>query len=117
MTDVRRTRELTDDIGTMLVRMGVPYDCTLQPDEIAKILLGLESKCWMGMQDMRSHAAAWPPKGWSVSWLLLIPAIVGKSIRSLVMCQRHHIPKGSGIGQIVIAPVISADFVTELGKQ
>lgn len=39
------------------------------------------------------------------------------AILSNVSSQTRHIPKGSRIGQLVITPVVIADFVTELGEQ
>lgn len=45
----------------------MPYDCTLQPGEIAKIPLGFGIEVRMGLPDMCSPAAAWPSKGWSAS--------------------------------------------------
>ena len=33
-----------------------------------------------------------------------------------IMCN-HHLRKGSRVGQLVITPVVIADFVTELGEQ
>ncbi len=39
------------------------------------------------------------------------------AILSNVSSQTQHIPKGSRIGQLVITPVVVADFVTELGEQ
>ena len=40
----------------------MPYDCTLQPGEIAKIPWGLGSKCRTGMPGMCFPAAAWQPR-------------------------------------------------------
>lgn len=39
------------------------------------------------------------------------------AILSNVSSRTQHIPKGSRIGQLVITPVVIADFVTELGEQ
>ena len=78
----------------------------------------------MGLPDMCSPAAAWLSKGWSVvvnSWE--VPPVDSgyrgeiHAILSNVSSQTRHIPKGSRIGQLVITPVVIADFVTELGEQ
>ena len=66
----------------------MPYDCTLQPGEITKIPLGF------GIEVPDGFAGYVFPRS-----------------------QTRHIPKGSRIGQLVITPVVIADFVTELGEQ
>ena len=58
----------------------MPYDCTLQPGEIAKVPLAF-------------------------------------GIISNVSNKPQELSKGSRVGQLVITPVVIADFVTELGEQ
>ena len=74
----------------------MPYDCTLQPGETAKIPLGF------GIEVPDGFAGYVFPRS---------------SILSNVSSQTRHIPKGARIGQLVITPVVIADFVTELGEQ
>lgn len=61
-------RSITGHMGTMPARMCIclmtaPYS----PARSRRSPWGLGSKCRTGMPGMCSPAAAWPPKGWSVS--------------------------------------------------
>ena len=73
----------------------LPYDCTLQPGEIAKIPLGfgLEIPVDSGYRG-EIHA-----------------------IISNVSNQAQSLFKGARIGQLVITPIVIADFVTDLGTE
>lgn len=97
----------------------IPYDCTLQPGEITKIPLGF------GIEVPDGFAGyVFPRSSMAVKGLVceLPPVDSGyrgeiHAILSNVSSQTRHIPKGSRIGQLVITPVVIADFVTELGEQ
>ena len=45
----------------------MPYDCTLQPGEIAKVRWVLGLRFRTDMQDMCFRAVAWRQRGWSAS--------------------------------------------------
>ena len=97
----------------------MPYDCTLQPGEIAKIPLGF------GIEVPDGFAGyVFPRSSMAVKGLVceLPPVDSGyrgeiHAILSNVSSQMRHVPKASSIGQLVITPVVIADFVTELGEQ
>ena len=97
----------------------MPYDCTLQPGEIAKIPLGF------GIEVPDGFAGyVFPRSSMAVKGLVceLPPVDSGyrgeiHAILSNVSSQMRHVPKGSRIGQLVITRVVIADFVTELGEQ
>ena len=63
----------------------MPYDCTLQPGEIAKVPLGFGIEVPDGYAGYVFPRTSMAVKGWSVNCLLWIPATVGKSMRSSVM--------------------------------
>ncbi len=97
----------------------MPYDCTLQPGEIAKIPLGVGIEVpdgYAGYVFPRSSMAA---KGLVCELPPVDSGYRGEihAILSNVSSRTRHIPKGSRIGQLVITPVVIADFVTELGEQ
>ena len=97
----------------------MPYDCTLQPGEIAKIPLGFGIEVpdgYAGYVFPRSSMAA---KGLVCELPPVDSGYRGEihAILSNVSIQPRHIPKGARIGKLVITPVVSADFVTELGEQ
>ena len=73
----------------------MPYDCTLQPGEITKIPLGF------GIEVPDGFAGYVFPRS-------------SMAVKGLV-CELP--PVDSRIGQLVITPVVIADFVTELGEQ
>ena len=79
----------------------LPYDCTLQPGEIAKIPLGFAVKglvCELPPVDSGYRGE--------------IHAII-----SNVSNQAQSLFKGARIGQLVITPIVIADFVTDLGTE
>ena len=71
----------------------LPYDCTLQPGEIAKIPLGF------GLEIPDGYAGYIFPRTSNVS------------------NQAQSLFKGARIGQLVITPIVIADFVTDLGTE
>ena len=75
----------------------MPYDCTLQPGEIAKIPLGF------GIEVPDGYAGYVFPRS----------SMAAKGL----VCELPPVDSGSRIGQLVITPVVIADFVTELGEQ
>ena len=84
----------------------LPYDCTLQPGEIAKIPLGF------GLEIPDGYAGyIFPRTSMAVKGLVceLPPVDSGYRGESLF--------KGARIGQLVITPIVIADFVTDLGTE
>ena len=97
----------------------MPYDCIAKPGEILKIPLGY------GIEISDGYAGyVFPRSSMTVKELLceLPPIDSGyrgeiHAIISNVSNQEHSLKKNTGIGQLVITPVIIADFVFEHGKQ
>lgn len=97
----------------------MPYDCTLQPGEIAKVPLGF------GIEVPDGYAGyVFPRTSMAVKGLVceLPPVDSGyrgeiHAIISNVSNQTQELSKGSRVGQLVITPVVIADFVSELGGQ
>ena len=97
----------------------MPYDCTLKPGEIAKIPLGF------GIEMPDGYAGyVFPRSSMAVKGLVceLPPVDSGyrgeiHAIISNVSNQAHTIPKGARVGQLVIMPVVIADFVSEVGVE
>ena len=94
----------------------LPYDCTLQPGEIAKIPLGF------GLEIPDGYAGyIFPRTSMAVKGLVceLPPVDSGyrgeiHAIISNVSTSTQTIPKDTRVGQLVITPVVIADFVLEL---
>lgn len=97
----------------------MPYDCTLQLGEIAKIPLGF------GMEVPDGYAGfVFPRTSMAIKGLVceLPPVDSGyrgevHAIISNVSNQPQQLLKGMRVGQLVITPVVIADFVSELGAQ
>lgn len=97
----------------------LPYDCTLQPGEIAKIPLGF------GLEIPDGYAGyIFPRTSMAVKGLVceLPPVDSGyrgeiHAIISNVSNQAQSLFKGARIGQLVITPIVIADFVTDLGTE
>ena len=97
----------------------MPYDCTLQPGGIAKIPLGF------GIEIPDGYAGyIFPRTSMAVKGLVceLPPVDSGyrgeiHAIISNVSSTPQELSKGARIGQLVITPVVIADFVTDLGAQ
>ncbi len=95
----------------------LPYDCTLQPGEVAKIPLGF------GLEIPDGYAGyIFPRTSMAVKGLVceLPPVDSGyrgeiHAIISNVSNQAQSLFKGARIGQLVITPIVIADFVTDLG--
>ena len=96
----------------------MPYDCTLQPGEIAKVPLGF------GIEVPDGYAGyVFPRSSMAVKGLVceLPPVDSGyrgeiHAIISNVSREPHTIQKDTRIGQLVITPVVIADFVSERNK-
>lgn len=97
----------------------MPYDCTLQPGEIAKVPLGF------GIEVPDGYAGyVFPRSSMAVKGLVceLPPVDSGyrgeiHAIISNVSREPHTIQKDTRIGQLVINPVVIADFVSERDKE
>lgn len=97
----------------------MPYDCTLQPGEIAKVPLGF------GIELPDGYAGyVFPRSSMAVKGLVceLPPVDSGyrgeiHAIISNVSREPHTIQKDTRIGQLVITPVVIADFVSERDKE
>lgn len=97
----------------------MPYDCTLQPGEIAKVPLGF------GIEVPDGYAGyVFPRTSMAVKGLVceLPPVDSGyrgeiHAIISNVSNRTQEIIAGDRIGQLVIMPVVIADFVDELGEK
>lgn len=95
----------------------MPYDCTLQPGEIAKVPLGF------GIEVPDGYAGyVFPRSSMAVKGLVceLPPVDSGyrgeiHAIVSNVGNEARTLPKDSRIGQLIIMPVVIADFVNDLG--
>jgi dUTP pyrophosphatase len=97
----------------------MPYDCTLKPGEIAKVSLGF------GIELPDGYAGyIFPRTSMAVKGLVceLPPVDSGyrgeiHAIISNVSNRTQKLTKGSRVGQLVIAPVVIADFVMNLGAE
>ena len=96
----------------------MPYDCTLKPGEIARIPLGF-----------RAHDSGWicrlclPRSSMAAKGLVceLPPIDSGyrgeiHAIISNVSSESQILRKDTRVGQLVITPVLIADFVLDLGE-
>ena len=114
--DQRPVRIYGNDAGADVY---MPYDCVLQPGEVAKIPLGfgleLPDGC-AGYVFPRSSMAA---KGLTCELPPVDSGYRGEihAIISNVSSVRQTIKKDTRIGQLVITPVIIADFVLDLGTE
>lgn len=97
----------------------IPYDCILQPGGIAKVPLGF------GIELPDGYAGyIFPRTSMAVKGLVceLPPVDSGyrgeiHAIISNISNQERSLSKGARIGQLVITPVVIADFVTDLGTE
>ena len=96
----------------------MPYDCVLKPGEVARIPLGfglIIPDGFAGYVFPRSSMAA---KGLTCELSPVDPGYRGEihAIISNVSNRTQKLFKGSGVGQLVIMPVVIADFVSDLGE-
>src|SRR5699024_9341852 len=97
----------------------MPFDCTLEPGGIAKIPLGF------GLEVPDGYAAyVFPRSSLAAKGVVceLPPVDSGyrgeiHAIVSNVGNEAQTLPKDSRIGQLIIMPVVIADFVDDLGGQ
>ena len=114
--DRRPFRPHDNDAGA---EVYMPYECTVKPGEIIKIPLGF------GIEVPDGFAGyVFPRSSMAVKGLVceLPPVDSGyrgeiHAIISNVSNKEHTIRKDDRIGQLVIMPVIIADFVSEHGSQ
>lgn len=95
----------------------MPYDCTLQPGEIAKIPLGFGVEIPDGFAGYVFPRSSMAVKGLVCELPPIDSGYRGEihAIISNVSDRMQTISKGARIGQLVISPVVIADFVSEHG--
>ena len=80
--------------------------------------LDLVSSSPMDLPDMSFHEAAWQQKDWYASFHRSTPVTVVRSMPlSAVSTSSQTIHKDTRVGQLVITPVVIADFVLDLGNE
>ena len=97
----------------------IPFDCTLKPGDIIKIPLGF------GLEIPDGYAGyVFPRSSMAIKGLICELPPIDSGYRGeihAIICnvsnQEHILKKNTRIGQLVITPVIIADFVFEHGKQ
>ena len=87
----------------------MPFDCTLEPGGIAKIPLGFGLEVPDGYAAYVFPRSSLAAKGVVCGEIHAIVSNVGNEARTL--------PKDSRIGQLIIMPVVIADFVNDLGGE
>ena len=96
----------------------MPYDCTLQPGEIAKVPLGFGIEVPDGYAGYVFPRTSMAVKGPVCELPPVDSGYRGEihAIISNVSGTPHTLHKNSRIGQLIIMPVVIADFVTELSE-
>ena len=97
----------------------MPYDCTLQPGEIAKVPLGF------GIEVPDGYAGyVFPRSSMAVKGLVCELPPVDSGYRGEIHAivsnggnEDQMLAKDSRIGQLIIMPVVIADFVNDMGGQ
>ena len=97
----------------------MPYDCTLKPGEIARIPLGFGLILQDGYAGYVFPRSSMATKG-LVCELPPIDSGYRGEIHAIISnisseCQTLH--KNTRVGQLVITPVLIADFVLDLGEE
>ncbi len=97
----------------------MPYDCTLPPGHVETVHLGFGIALPDGMAGFVFPRSSMAAKGLTCELPPIDPGYRGQihAIISNVSSEVRHISKGERIGQIVLSPVIVADFVMALGEQ
>lgn len=97
----------------------MPYDCTIQPGEIVKIPLGFGLILPDGYAGFVFPRSSMAEKGLTCELPLVDSGYRGEihAIISNVSNKVQTIHKETRVGQLVITPIIIADFVFDLGKE
>jgi len=97
----------------------MPYDCTLKPGEIAKVPLGFGIELPDGYAGYIFPRTSMAVKGMVCELPPVDSGYRGEihAIISNVSNKTQELTKGSRVGQLVITPVVIADFVTDLGVE
>jgi len=97
----------------------MPYDCTLKPGEIAKVPLGFGIELPDGFAGYIYPRTSMAVKGLVCELPPVDSGYRGEihAIISNVSNKTQELTKGSRVGQLVITPVVIADFVTDLGAE
>lgn len=93
----------------------MPYDCILQPGEIEKVPLGFGAEIPDGFAGYVFPRSSMAVKGLVCELPPIDSGYRGEihAIISNVSNKTHTIPKGTRIGQLIISPVVIADFVSK----
>lgn len=96
----------------------LPFDCTVKPGEVAKIPLGFGLELPDGYAGYIFPRSSFAAKGIVCELPPVDSGYRGQihAIVSNVGSQKQQLLKGSRIGQLVIMPVIIAEFVREFGE-
>ena len=97
----------------------IPFDCTLKPGEIIKVPLGFGLELPDGYAGFVFPRSSMAVKG-LVCELPPIDSVYRGEIHAIisnVSNSEHLMKKDTRIGQLIITPVVIADFVFEHGKQ
>ena len=97
----------------------MPYDCTIKPGEVKKIPLGFGIEVPDGFAGFVFPRSSMAVKGLVCELPPVDPGYRGEihAIISNVSNTVQTIQKDDRIGQLIIMPVIIADFVSEHGSQ
>ena len=97
----------------------MPYDCTIQPGEIVKIPLGFGLILPDGYAGFVFPRSSMAEKGLTCELPPVDSGYRGEihAIISNVSNKAQTISKDTRVGQLVITPIIIADFVFDLGKE
>ena len=115
LKDTRRPLRTHDNDAGADVYM--PYVCTLKPGEIAKIPLGFGLEVPDGFAGYVFPRSSMATRGLVCELPPVVSGYRGEihAIISNVSNKEQTIKKDSRVGQLVITPVVIADFVTEKG--
>jgi len=97
----------------------MPYDCTLKPGEIAKVPLGFGIEVPDGFAGYVFPRSSMAVKG-LVCELPPVDSGYRGEIHAIISNVSNHeqtIKKDTRVGQLVITPVVIADFVEDKGKE
>ena len=97
----------------------MPYDCILQPGEIVKVPLGFGLVLPDGYAGFVFPRSSMAEKGLTCELPPIDSGYRGEihAIISNVSNKVQEIPKNTRVGQLVITPIIIADFVFDLGNE